>query len=74
MNNSINSNNDSFLYFISFYLSACQKDIKSLEILLVKINGLTKNIEIFNKDLNDLLKFLNENFNWKGKKILIKII
>ena len=70
LNNSINSNNDSFLYFISFYLSACQKDIKSLEILLVKINGLTKDIEIFNKDLNDLLKFLNENFELEGKKII----
>ena len=70
LNNSINSNNDSFLYFISFYLSACQKDIKSLEISLEKINCLTKDIEIFNKDLNDLLKFLNENFELEGKKII----
>ena len=70
MNNSINSNNDSFLYFISFYLSACQKDIKSLEISLEKINCLTKDIEIFNKDLNDLFKFLNENFELEGKKII----
>ena len=64
------SNIDSFLYFITFYLSICHKDIKSLELILQKINNLTKDINIFNKDLNDLNKFLSDNFEMEGKKII----
>ena len=73
LNNIINNTNnkeniDSFLYFISFYLCICQKDINTLKIILEKINNLTKDIDIFNKDIIDLFQFLTKVYELEGKK------
>ena len=60
-------NIDSFLYFISFYLSICNNGIDSLKIIIEKINGLTDDINIFNKDINDLFQFLSKAFELEDK-------
>ena len=70
INNTNKNNIDSFLYFISFYLSICHKDINSLKIILEKINDLTKDINLFNKDINDLFQFLSQIFELEEKNNL----
>ena len=70
INNTNKNNIDSFLYFISFYLSICHKDINSLKIILEKINDLTKDINLFNKDINDLFQFLSQIFELEDKNNL----
>ena len=70
LSNSNKTNIDSFLYFISFYLLISQKDINSLKIIIQKINELTKDIEIFNKDIIDLFEFLSQTFDLEGKKYI----
>lgn len=70
INNTNKNNIDSFLYFISFYLSICHKDINSLKIILEKINNLTKDINLFNKDINDLFQFLSQIFELEDKNNL----
>ena len=70
LSNSNKTNIDSLLYFICFYLLVCQKDINSLKIIFQKINDLTKDIEIFNKDIIDLFQFLSQTFDLEGKKYI----
>lgn len=62
LNNVLNNSNsnkyiDPFLYYISFYLAINQKDINSLKLILQKINDLTKDIDIFNRNINDKINF-----------------
>ena len=70
LSNSNKTNIDSFLNFITFYLLISQKDINSLKIIIQKINDLTKDIEIFNKDIIDLFEFLSQTFDLEGKKYI----
>ena len=70
LSNSNKTNIDSFLYFITFYWLISQKDINSLKIIIQKINELTKDIEIFNKDIIDLFEFLSQTFDLEGKKYI----
>ena len=68
LNNTNKVNIDSFLYFISFYLSICQKDINALKTILEKINDLTKDVIVFNKDIIDLVQFLTQILELEKKK------
>ena len=68
LNESNKSNIDPFLYFISFYLSVCNKDINSTKIILQKLYELTKDIDIFNKDIIDLIHFLSQITELEGNK------
>jgi hypothetical protein len=63
INNSNKTNIEPFLYFTSFYLSVCNKDINALKVNLEIINDLTNDVDNFNKKINDIIHFLSKYFN-----------
>ena len=63
INNSNKTNIEPFLYFTSFYLAVCNKDINALKVNLQIINDLTNDVENFNKNINDIIHFLSKYFN-----------
>ena len=63
INNSNKTNIEPFLYFTSFYLAVCNKDINALKVNLEIINNLTNDVDNFNKNINDFIHFLSKYFN-----------
>lgn len=63
LSNSNKTNIEPFLYFTSFYLSVCNKDINALKINLQIINDLTNDVDKFNKNINEIIYFLSKYFN-----------
>ena len=56
-------NISSFVYFISFYISVGTRDLNSFSIIIQKIIDFSKDINVFNNELNDFIHFLNEAFD-----------
>ena len=63
LSNSNKTNIEPFLYFTSFYLSVCNKDINALKINLQIINDFTNDVDKFNKNINEIIYFLSKYFN-----------
>jgi len=68
LNNSNKANMEPFLYFASFYLAVCNKDINALKVILQVINNLTNDVDNFNKNINDIIHFLSKYFNLEEEK------
>ena len=62
-------NISSFIYFISFYISVNNNDLNSLNIVIQKIIDFSKDIIVFNSELNDFTQFLNEVFDLDKENI-----
>ena len=57
-----------FLYFVSFYILIINGDLNSLNIIIQKIIDFSKDINIFNNEINDFTCFINEFFNLEEKQ------
>lgn len=62
-------NISSFIYFISFYISVNNNDLNSLNIVIQKMIDFSKDIIVFNSELNDFTQFLNEVFDLDKENI-----
>ena len=57
-----------FLYFVSFYILIINGDLNSLNLIIQKIIDFSKDINIFNNEINDFTCFINEFFNLEEKQ------
>ena len=62
-------NISSFVYFISFYISVNTGELNSFSIIIQKIIDFSKDINVFNNELNDFIHFLNEAFDLDKENI-----
>ena len=56
-------NISSFVYFIAFYILINNGDLKLFNLIIQKIFDFSKDINLFNNELNDFILFLNQIFD-----------
>ena len=59
----------SFVYFISFYILINNNDLNLFSAIIQKIADFSKDINLFNNELNDFIHFLNEVFDLEKENI-----